>query len=86
MLNTLAGTLCLLRLKSIRRYCRLWPPPLCRTVMRPKLLRPPVRGSGSRSDFSGSLRVISAKSATVRNRWVGVTGLSFLIAIPGASR
>jgi len=86
MLKTFAGTSCLFRLKSILRYCRLWPPPRCRQVMRPKLLRPPVLGSGSSSDFSGLLRVISAKSDTVRNRWVGVTGLSFLMAIPCAPR
>src|SRR5205809_1636589 len=38
------------------------------------LLRPPVRRSGSSSDFSGSLFVTSAKSETERNRVPGVIG------------
>src|ERR1700681_540435 len=49
--------------------------------MWPLLLRPPVRRSGSRSDFSGVVRVISAKSDTDRNRVPGVTGLNWRMAI-----
>src|SRR3954452_16828646 len=59
----------------MRRYARLWPPPWCRVVMRPVLLRPPFFGSGTTSDFSGSLRVTSAKSATLAPRRPGVVGL-----------
>src|SRR5258708_20139668 len=44
--------------------------------MWPLLLRPPVRGSGSRSDFSGVVDVIPSKSETERNRVAGVTGLT----------
>src|SRR5437867_1081831 len=42
--------------------------------MWPLLLRPPVRRSGSSSDFSGSVFVTSAKSETERNRVPGVIG------------
>src|SRR5438552_13941850 len=73
---TRAGTLNLSRRKSMRRYCRLWPPPCQRLVMCPLLLRPPVRFSGSSSDFSGSVLVTSAKSETERNRVAAVTGLN----------
>src|SRR6266516_2584076 len=61
---TFAGTPGLLRLKSILRYARLWPPPRCRTVSRPWLLRPPLLRSGSSNDFSGSFLVISSNVAT----------------------
>src|SRR5690348_18015419 len=71
----------LFRRKSIRRYWRLCPPPCQRLVMWPLLLRPPVRRSGSTSDFSGSVLVISAKSDTERNRVAGVTGLNCRIPI-----
>jgi hypothetical protein len=40
------------------------------------LSRPPLFPSGSSSDFSGSLRVISLKSGTDRNRVPAVTGLN----------
>src|SRR6059036_2175535 len=73
---TRAGIANLSRRKSMRRYCRLWPPPWWRVVMWPLLLRPPVRVSGSTSDRSGSERVTSAKSDTERNRVDGVTGLN----------
>src|SRR6187431_728436 len=63
------------------RYARLWPPPWCRVVIRPWLLRPPFLGSGRVSDFSGVVRVISTKSATEEPRRPGVVGLYFLIAI-----
>src|SRR5919112_2364765 len=76
MCATLAGTPSLsLRRKSISRYCRLWPPPWCRVVMRPWTLRPPFLGSGTSSDFSGVDRVISAKSETLEPRRPGVVGL-----------
>src|SRR5690606_16150033 len=76
MCATLAFTPSLsLRLKSITRYWRLWPPPMWRVVMRPELLRPPVLGSGSSSDFSGVDRVISAKSAAGEPGRPGVVGL-----------
>src|SRR5712691_12938695 len=73
---TRAGIANLSRRKSMRRYCRLWPPPCQRVVMWPLLLRPPVRFSGSSSDFSGVVFVTSAKSETARNRVAGVTGLN----------
>src|SRR2546429_9689369 len=71
---TLAGTPNFSRRKSMRRYCRLWPPPRYRAVMWPLLLRPPVPRFGSSSDFSGVVFVISPKSDTERNRVAGVTG------------
>src|SRR3954466_1009235 len=43
--------------------------------MRPVLLRPPFFGRGTTSDFSGSLRVTSEKSATLAPRRPGVVGL-----------
>src|SRR5690349_23866125 len=81
MLATFARMPNLFRRKSIRRYWRLCPPPCQRLVMWPLLLRPPVRRSGSTSDFSGSVLVISAKSDTERNRVAGVTGLNCRIPI-----
>src|SRR3954467_15985731 len=82
MCATLAGTPSLsTRLKSISRYCRLWPPPWCRVVIRPWTLRPPFLGSGTSRDFSGVDRVISAKSATLEPRRPGGGGLYLRIAI-----
>src|SRR4051794_7699409 len=82
MCATLAGTPSLsTRLKSISRYCRLWPPPWCRVVIRPWTLRPPFLGSGTSRDFSGVDRVISAKSATLEPRRPGVVGLYLRIGI-----
>src|SRR6266540_2554150 len=78
---TLAGMPNLSRRKSIRRYWRLCPPPCHRFVMWPLLLRPPVRLSGSSSDFSGSPLVTSAKSETERNRVAGVIGRNCRIPI-----
>ncbi len=63
------------RRKSMTRYFRLWPPPRCRIVILPRLLRPPVEGFGSRSDASGSRLVISSNVETVMCRRLGVTGL-----------
>src|SRR3954468_10392614 len=90
MCATLAGTPSLsTRLKSISRYCRLWPPPWCRVVIRPWTLRPPFLGSGTSRDFSGVDRVISAKSATLEPRRPGVVGLYLRIGMiynPSADR
>src|SRR3954447_12309677 len=76
MCATLAGMPSLsLRRKSMTRYARLWPPPLCRVVIWPHELRPPDPLSGRSSDFSGVERVISAKSETLEPRRPGVVGL-----------
>src|SRR6478609_4562729 len=69
------------RRKSMTRKARLCPPPLCRVVMRPCALRPPVLCSGRTSDFSGVDRVISAKSETLEPRRPGVVGLYLRIAM-----
>src|SRR5690606_35478806 len=63
--------------------------PWCRAVIRPWTFRPPFLGSGRTSDFSGSERVISAKSAAVAPRPPGVVGLYLRLAmsyIPSAHR
>src|SRR6266536_6438079 len=79
---TLAGTPSLSwRRKSISRYARLCPPPWCRVVMRPELFRPPLPCSGRTSDFSGSSRVTSTKSAWLAPRRPGVVGLYLRIAM-----
>src|SRR6516165_11277497 len=49
--------------------------------MRPCAFRPPCPCSGRTSDFSGSDRVISAKSATLAPRRPGVVGLYLRIAM-----
>src|SRR5436190_21479795 len=76
---TLAATPSLLfRLKSIRRYIFLCPPPRNRTVMTPWLFRPPFFGRGTNSDFSGLLargKVHSAKSETEPPRRPAEVGL-----------
>src|SRR5690606_23575075 len=81
MAATLAGIPSLSRLKSMIRYSRLCPPPRCRTVTRPCALRPPLFLSGSTSDRSGSVFVMSRKSATVMPRRPGDVGLYFFTAI-----
>src|SRR6202042_985967 len=82
MCATLAGTPSLsLRRKSISRYERLCPPPWCRAVIRPCTFRPPWPCSGRTSDFSGSLRVTSEKSAPLAPRLPGVVGLYLRIAM-----
>src|SRR6266498_3240022 len=82
MCATLAGTPSLSwRRKSISRYARLWPPPLCRVVILPCTFRPPLPCSGRTSDFSGVDRVISAKSETLAPRRPGVVGLYLRIPI-----
>src|SRR5438309_2691701 len=80
-LATFAGTPNLSRRKSMRRYCRLCPPPIYRLVMSPLSLRPPVRLSGSSSERSGSVFVMSPKSDTERKRVAGVTGLNWRMPI-----
>ena len=52
---TRAGTPSLRRLKSIRRYRRLAPPPRWREVLRPNALRPPLFFRPSTSERSGSV-------------------------------
>src|SRR4051794_2597986 len=81
MCATLAGTPSLSRRKSIRRYARLCPPPWWRTVTLPWTLRPPRLCSGRTSDFSGSSRVTSTKSATLEPRRPGDVGLYLRIPI-----
>src|SRR5436305_13255682 len=81
MCATFAGTPSLRRLKSILRYRRLAPPPRWREVLRPRTLRPPDFLSPSVSDFSGSLRVTSAKSGYVANLRPGEVGLGLRMGI-----
>jgi hypothetical protein len=58
------------------RYCRLWPPPRCRTVILPWLFRPPFLVSGRSRDFSGlAPGVRSEKSLTLAPRRPGLVGL-----------
>src|SRR5205085_7268373 len=78
---TSAGTPCLRRLKSTFRYFCLWPPPMCRDVSRPRLLRPPVLFLGSRRLRSGRHFVISSKAGSDLNRCVGVSGRNSFRAI-----
>src|SRR4029453_2697351 len=54
---------------------------MCRVVILPLLLRPPVFGLGTSSDFSGVERVSSTKSATLAPRRPGVVGLYLRIAM-----
>jgi len=68
VLATTAGTPSWLRLKSISRRRRLWPPPRWRVVMRPRLLRPPECLSGASRRFSGGLAVSPEKSASCMKR------------------
>ena len=55
-----------------------------RTVMRPRLSRPPVFLMDSVSDFSGFAFVISSKVRLVLKRVPGDVGLYFLSAMPYA--
>ena len=71
---TLPGIPNLFRLKSIFRYWRLCPPPRCREVKWPWLLRPPDFFIGSSSDFSGVMRVISSNPLTDLKRVAAVIG------------
>src|SRR5215472_18034836 len=78
---TLAGTPSLLRLKSIRRYARLAPPPRWRVVIFPWLLRPACFSSFTTRDFSGLVLVISSKVETDIPRRPGDVGRYCLIGI-----
>src|SRR5205085_7724392 len=81
MVATRAGTPSLSRLKSMRRYRRLWPPPRWRVVMCPWLLRPAFDLRGRRSDLCGSDVVMSSNATTDMPRRPGEVGLYLLIAI-----
>src|SRR4051812_54916 len=78
---TFAGMSSLRRLKSIRRYRRLAPPPRWREVLRPYELRPPLFLRPSVSDFSGVVFVISAKSGYETKRIPGEVGLGLRVGI-----
>src|SRR3712207_9555352 len=54
---------------------------MCRVVIRPLLLRPPVVGLGASSAFSAVDRVSSAKSATDAPRRPAVVGLYLRIGM-----
>src|SRR5258705_11957522 len=87
MCATRAGTPSLSdRRKSMTRYARLCPPPWWRVVTRPCTLRPPLLCSGRTSDFSGSSRVTSTKSATLEPRRPGVVGLYLRMPLYDDSR
>ena len=77
---TLAGMSRLSRLKSITRHWRRLPPPRCRTVMRPWVLRPPDFRSDTFSARTGLVVVISSKVAPVMPRRPGDVGLNFFTA------
>src|SRR5438034_6230767 len=81
MAATLAGTSRLSRRKSTTRYRRLWPPPRNQMLMRPRLVRPPVRRKGSVKAFSGVALVISSKVRVVMKRRPADVGLYFLSGI-----
>src|SRR3989304_433268 len=72
--DTLPGTPTLSRLKSSMRSFRFAPPPRCRTVILPWLLRPALLLRGKTRDFSGLLLVISSKVAPVIPRLPGEVG------------
>src|SRR3954447_11122216 len=78
---TRAGTPSLVRLKSILRYSRLAPPPRWRAVLRPLLLRPPDFLRPSTRVFSGSVFVISLKSAYETKPRPAEVGLGLRIGI-----
>src|SRR5687768_2175086 len=66
----------LLRRKStMRRWC-LWPPPWCRMVTRPWLLRPLPRDCGSTSGLYGSPLCSSGVTTFTRARRPGEVGLT----------
>src|SRR4051812_38702050 len=78
---TFAGTPSLRRLKSTLRYRRLAPPPRWRDVLRPCALRPPLLVRPSTSVRSGSVFVMSEKSAYVTKRRPGLVGFGLRIGI-----
>src|SRR5205823_9746768 len=78
---TSAATPRLRRLKSTLRYFCLWPPPMCRDVSRPRLLRPPLLFFGAIRLLSGCHFVISSKAGSDLKRSVGVSGRNSFRAI-----
>src|SRR4051812_29656265 len=78
---TRAGIPSLRRLKSIRRYSRLAPPPRWRDVLRPLELRPPDFFRPSTRVRSGSVFVISAKSGYETKRRPALVGLGLRIGM-----
>src|SRR5208283_5192752 len=81
MAATRPGTSSLLLLKSMIRYFRLWPPPICLVVIRPTLFLPPVFFLGTTRDFSGFFLVISSKEETLMKRLPADVGLYSRTAI-----
>src|SRR5216684_2517502 len=63
------------------RYARLAPPPRCRVVILPWLLRPACFCNLTTRDFSGFVFVISSKVETDMPRRPGDVGLYCLIGI-----
>src|SRR5256885_11539475 len=80
-LAAFAGTPNLSRRKSMRRYCRLCPPPIYRLVMWPLFFRPPLRARGSRRERSGSVLVIDPQADTQRDLARRVTRFDCKIAL-----
>src|SRR5690242_19118478 len=78
---TFAGTPNLLRLKSMRRYARLAPPPRWRVVILPWLLRPECFFKGTISERSGFVFVISSNVDTDMPRRPGEVGRYCLTGI-----
>src|SRR5579863_2694527 len=74
--RTTSATPSLRRLKSIVRSRRLWPPPRWNTVMRPRLLRPPVSRLPSVSAFTGPPDHSSLRSTSTNWRRPGLVGLN----------
>src|SRR5512134_2094211 len=79
--STTAGTSCLRRRKSTRRYACLCPPPMWRVVMRPSLLRPPVLVLPSVSILTGAPFHRPLRSTSTRCRRPGEVGRKVLRAI-----
>ena len=78
---TRAGMSRLSRRKSMARASRLCPPPRCRTVRCPLLLRPEILVFGPVSRFSGRSFERASSWIVVRNRIAGEVGRYVLIAI-----
>src|SRR5262249_37153176 len=79
--STVAATLNLRRLKSIRRRRCLWPPPMWWLVMWPWLLRPPDFFLPTVSDFTGSPSHRTVRSTMNSRRNDGVIGLKLFRAM-----
>src|SRR5437870_11158721 len=77
MAATFAGMPVLSRRKSTSRSIRFTPPPRCRTLIRPALLRPFVRCFFGRTRlFSGVVLVMSSFVTYVRYRRAGDVGFT----------